>query len=63
MFKDSAEIGDKISFPYVIYSKKNLSKYIKHLKKSKINSLNEIVENTEDNNKALFFKYLKSLSS
>lgn len=63
LFSDSSELGSKVTFPYVIYSKKNMNKYIKHLKKNKIHNLDQVLENENDNPKSLFFKYLKSLSS
>lgn len=40
-----------------------MGKYIKHLKKCKVQNFENLTENEEENNKSLFFKYLKSLSS
>jgi hypothetical protein len=65
LFKDNDDIGKTVAFTYVIYSKENLSKYIKHLKKKGINDYNKIEQITkkDKNLKTLFYKYLKALSS
>lgn len=41
-----------------------MNKYVKQLKKNKINTVKELENSdTEENSKEIFFKYLKALSS
>lgn len=64
MFGGQKKVGSSITFSYIVYSKKNMNKYIKQLKKAKISSLRELEESeSEDQSKRIFFKYLKALSS
>ena len=63
--KDNKNLGKSIAFSYIVYSKDNLSKYIKHLKKKNITEFDKIkdINNKKDNSKNIYYKYLKALSS
>lgn len=63
--KKNKNLGKSIAFSYIIYSKENLSKYIKHLKKKNITDFDKIkdLNNKKDNSKTIYYKYLKALSS
>ncbi len=63
IFGDDSKIGASKCFSYIIYSKQNMSKYIKHLRKKNIKNLEQIQVKTQTKNKGIFFKYLKGLSS
>jgi hypothetical protein len=44
LFGKNKKVGSSITFSYIVYSKKNMNKYIKQLKKNKISSLKEMEE-------------------
>lgn len=44
LFSFDKKVGSSITFSYLVYSKKNMNKYIKQLKKNSINSLKEADE-------------------
>jgi len=44
LFGRKKVVGSSITFSYLIYSKKNMNKYVKQLKKNKITSINELDE-------------------
>lgn len=56
-------IGSSVAFSYVIYSKKAMNKYLKQLRKRQIRSLKNIPEEKRNENKAIYFHYMKALSS
>lgn len=64
LFNDDPQVGSSIAFSYVIYSKKATNKFLKQLKKKGVVNSKEIF-NTQPNKdpKALYYRYLKALSS
>lgn len=60
LFKKNMIIGSQICFSFVIYSKQALNKYFKQLKKKKVDKIADLQE--EEDNKSLYFKFLKALS-
>lgn len=56
-------VGDSVNFSYIIYSKSNLNKYIKQIKKKKIFDYQKLEENFKSASKGIFYRYLKALSS
>ena len=62
VFDENSELGENFTFSYVIYSEKNLQKYIKYVKKKGFLDLEKEKKN-ENKGEIIFFKYLKALSS
>ena len=64
IFKEQLNFEKFVKFSYVIYSKKNLENFIKHLKKKENKDLKEIKnEDFKKIGKSIYHKYLKGLFS
>lgn len=59
IFKNKS-VGDSVNISYIIYSKNNLNKFVKQIKKNKSFDKGKI---EEEHRRGIFFKYLKGLSS
>ena len=57
------KIGSSCAFSYVIYSKKAMNKYLKQLRKKGIRKLDETPKPIKNESKAIYFRYMKALSS
>ncbi len=65
LFRENHKVGSFINFSYVVYSKKNMGKFLKFLKKKNVIDLNDVPlgDKKKDADKDIFYKYLKALSS
>lgn len=64
LFKNNPQVGSSIAFSYVIYSKKATNKFLKQLKKKGVVNATEIFNaQASKDPKALYYRYLKALSS
>ena len=57
------KIGSSCAFSYVIYSKKAMNKYLKQLRKKGIKKIDEAPKAIVNESKAIYFRYMKALSS